>query len=72
MDTLSVELSTNCLNFNVYNLGVLACTIGNKLLQPISDLSYAALLIHTPLQLVLAGLLRSPPYYNLTISVSIA
>ncbi|BES90249.1 nose resistant to fluoxetine protein 6-like [Nesidiocoris tenuis] len=68
----AVSICTYIICENHGRLSVLACTIGNKLLQPISDLSYAALLIHTPLQLVLAGLLRSPPYYNLTISIWMA
>ncbi|KAF6216961.1 hypothetical protein GE061_001312 [Apolygus lucorum] len=50
-------------------LGPLKQTIGARIFRPLSTLSYAALLIHTPIQLLLAGLQRSPPYSNTVLVV---
>uniref|UniRef100_A0A0A9WNL8 Nose resistant to fluoxetine protein 6 n=3 Tax=Lygus hesperus TaxID=30085 RepID=A0A0A9WNL8_LYGHE len=50
-------------------LGPLKQTISARIFRPLSTLSYAALLIHTPIQLLLAGLQRSPPYYNTVLLV---
>ncbi|XP_073993865.1 nose resistant to fluoxetine protein 6-like isoform X2 [Rhodnius prolixus] len=39
-------------------------TVGLKVFQYLNGLTYSALLVHTPLQFYLAGMARTPLYYN--------